>query len=213
MRRGRAAAAATVVVFAAAMTTHRADAQTLEITPTIGYETAGSYPPTEPGAPAALRADAARVEGVFVDYRLFRNLDAEFAWVSNSTTYSQQDPLTGAFSTAFSTRINQFQFGGLYHLRDRDAAMRPYVVGSLGFTHDGNGGAGDRTSFAFGLGGGAKFEPSRYVGARIEARWLPTYGSSTPGTVCDDYFGFCYTDTFPNYLQRVVFTAGVIIRL
>ena len=99
------------------------------------------------------------------------NVQAEFYWVGNSTTYSQQSTTTGQFGQAFNTSINQYQFGALYHLRDRDHAWRPYLAGSLGFTHDANDGvAPNRIAFGVGLGGGVKDEPSRHVGLRDDAR-------------------------------------------
>jgi outer membrane protein with beta-barrel domain len=187
-------------------------AQTVEITPFVGYETSGSYPLENPADVQALRADAGRTYGFFADYRLMQNLQGEFYWVGNKTTYSQQSTATGAYSTAFNTRIDQYQFGALYHLRDRDHAWRPYLAGSLGFTHDSNGGVADnRTAFGLGLGGGFKYEPSRHFGVRVDARWMPTYGSSGLGTYCDEFYG-CYQDTVANYLQRFNAVMGLVIR-
>ena len=193
---------------------HPAAAQTIEVTPFVGFETAGSYPLENPGAVQALRAEAGATHGLFVDYRLMQNVQAEFYWVSNATTYTQQSAATGDYGQPFSTHINQYQFGALYHLRDRDYALRPYIAGSLGFTHDSNDGAmADRTALSFGIGGGVKYEASRHVGFRGDARWLPTYGSSSPATFCDyEYYGGCYQDTTGNYLQRFTMTIGLIIR-
>ena len=191
----------------------RVCAQTVEVTPFVGYETAGEYPPENPNDIQTLRADAARTHGFFFDYRLLRNVQAEFLWVNNATTYvaTPTDPAQAA--RTFRTSIDQYQVGGLFHLRDRDAAVRPYLAAGLGVTHDSNGGAlPNRSAFGFSLGGGLKYEPTRRVGARIDARWMPTYGSSEYGTACD-VEGFCYPDNIANYLERVNITAGLVIRL
>lgn len=191
-----------------------ASAQTIEITPFAGYETSGSYPLESPTAIQALRADASAMYGFFFDYRVIQNVQAEFLWIHNATTYSASSTDTpDQFAPAFHTAINQFQFGGLFLLRDRQFAFRPYLAGGLGFTHDSNEGAyPDRTAFSFSLGGGLKYQPSSHVGIRADARWIPTYGSSALGTSCD-YDGFCYPDTYRNFLQRISLMAGITLRL
>ena len=126
-------------------------AQTIEITPFVGYESSGSYPLQNSTDVQALRADAGRTYGFFADVRLMQNVQGEFYWIGNPTTYSQQSASTGIYGNAFDSRIDQYQFGALYHLRDRDHSWRPYLAGSLGFTHESNGGvAANRTAFGVG---------------------------------------------------------------
>ena len=126
------------------------------------------------------------------------------------------------YGQAFTSHINEFQFGGLAYVRDKAKTLRPYVVGSLGFTHDGDGaGNPGRTAFGFGLGGGIRYALASHLALRTEARWMPTYGSSGIGTVCDSGFdgygygygyGGCYDATVHNYLQRFNFDIGLTIR-
>lgn len=189
-------------------------AQTIEITPFAGYETSGSYPLENPIDVQALRADAASTYGFFFDYPIVQNVQAEFMWTHTNTTYSAATTANpDLFSPAFHTSIDQYQFGGLFHLRDREFALRPYVAGSLGFTHDSNeGGTPNRSAFSLSIGGGLEYQPSRYLGFRADARWMPTYGSSFDATYCD-FDGFCYPDTVRNFLQRISLTAGVTLRL
>ena len=52
-----------------------------------------------------------------------------------------------------------------------------------------------------------KYSFGRHLGWRGDARYLPTYGSSS-GNTCD-FYG-CYT--IHNYLQRGSFTTGLIIK-
>ncbi len=202
-------------------------AQRIEITPFAGWETSGSFPLTAPTTDTqALRADSQVTYGLAFDYRLTENVEAEFFWADNPTTYSAQSATTGEFAQAYNTRIDQYQFGGLYLLGDKDNSLRPFLSLSLGFTHDSNNNAApDRTAFGVGVGGGIKYMASKHVGLRADARWMPTYGSAGVGTFCDyggggldygydpyGYGGGCYQDTIHNYLQRFNFTVGVTIR-
>lgn len=206
-----------------------ARAQTLskiEITPFVGWETSGSYPidtTTNPSSDVqAFRADAGKTFGFDLDYALGDDFAVEFMWADNPTTYSAQSAATGLWSEAFPSHINQYQFGGLYYARDKGKALRPFVVASVGFTHDADGGGNPgRTALGFGVGGGVKYRLASHFALRTEARWLPTYGSSGLGTVCDsgygDYFGYgggdyCYNGTVHNYLQRFNFAVGITIR-
>src|SRR5579864_264508 len=127
-----------------------ARAQRIEVTPFVGWETAGSYPLTNSTDFQALRADANKTFGVAFDYLLTNNIQAEFLWADNPTTYSGQSLTTGEYSQAFTSHINQYQFGALYLFGDNQTTLRPYIVGSIGFTHDGDGGGNlARTALGF----------------------------------------------------------------
>jgi hypothetical protein len=189
-----------------------ATAQALEVTPFIGYETSGSYPLENPTTVEAFRADAAKMYGAFVDYSVAGNVEVELEWAHNPTTYSAQDALTGQYSQAFATSINQYQLGALYYLRDRGNAWRPYVAGSIGFTHDSNSGDNPgRTAIGFGLGGGVTRALSTHFGLRADVRWMPTFGSDEMSSACDD-FGNCYPTTFHHFLQRFDIAIGLVVR-
>ncbi|HVZ24061.1 MAG TPA: hypothetical protein VG871_23470 [Vicinamibacterales bacterium] len=217
-----------VVLALTAATAAPAAAQRIEVTPFVGWETAGSYPLPDSTTTQALQADAQATYGFAFDYDIMRNVEAEFLWATNPTTYSAQSAATGAFTQAYKSRIDQYQFGALYLWGDNATPLRPYMVVSMGFTHDGNGDAAPgRSAIAFGAGGGIKYAFSHHVGFRGEARWIPTYGNSSLGTFCDfggdlgygydpygygGYGGGCYQDTVHNFLQRFNFTVGLTIR-
>ena len=187
-----------------------------EITPFVGYETSGSYPVTtfSTGGITApideLRANAAAAFGVFLDRNLSENFQLEFMWNRNNTSYSAHDVLTQSYFNAFHSDIDQYQFGGLYMFLGSEHRLRPYGVLSVGFTHDTNGGGNpNRTEFSWSIGGGVKYSLVRHLGLRGDIRYLPTYGSSSPGTYCDPFFG-CYTTTVHNYLNRVSMVGGIV---
>ena len=190
-----------------------AQVHNFEVTPFVGFETRGSYPVQNSVSVDALRANGNVSFGTFLDYSVTENMQAEFLWAHNPTSYSEHTIVTPQYIKAFNTQIDQFQFGGLFFLRGSGHKLRPYMGGGVGFTHDTNGGGNaNRTALGFSLGGGVKYNVARHLGFRGDVRWMPTYGSSNLGTFCDE-FGFCYTGTVRNYLQRVNLSLGVTFRL
>ena len=189
-----------------------------EVSPFVGYETSASYPlsvfsGTVPTTPInRLRVNDALAFGTFLDYNLTENGQIEFMWNRNNTTYSARSILTNTYSKAFDSTIDQYQFGGLYMFRGSDHRLRPYFAGSVGFTHDSNGGGNsNRTEFSFSIGGGVKYYVNRHFGLRGDARYLPTYGSSSYSTYCDPFYG-CYNAKVAHFLNRGSFVGGVIFR-
>jgi opacity protein-like surface antigen len=191
------------------------ETQKWEISPFGGYETSGSFPITNGTSPFTvdrLRANAGRSFGSFIDYSLSDSFQAELMWDRNSTSFSEQNAITGAYTKAFNSDIDLFHFGILFMFRDPDKSLRPYVAGGIGFSHQFNGGmTNNRTDFSYGIGGGVKYFPTRHVGFRADARFVPSYANSSPGTYCDE-FGFCYLANVPHYLDRGNFTGGIIFR-
>jgi hypothetical protein len=186
-----------------------------EITPFAGYETSGSYsvtPDINGFGATSLRINSALSYGGFVDYSLTRNFQAEFMYDRNDTSYSDRVFPNPSYTRAFSTHVNQFQFGGDYMLLGPSHRLRPYLAGSIGFTYEDNGlGVPNRTDFAFSVGGGVKYFLTSHIGLRADARYMPTYANSSDQTFCDPFFG-CYTARTPNYQSRGNFVGGIIFR-
>ena len=201
-------------------TSHSIQAQgRFEVTPFAGYETSGSYPISvfasngEVAAPInKLRVNDALSYGTFLGFNLTENSQLEFMWDRNNTSYSARNALTGDYFKAYDSDIDQYQFGGLYMLRNSEHRLRPYIAGSLGFTHDSNSnGTPNRTEFSYSIGGGVKYYVNRHVGFRGDARFMPTYGSSSNATYCDPFFG-CYSAKVSHYLNRGNFVGGILFR-
>jgi hypothetical protein len=204
--------AAAVVFLLAAIPAHGQGR--FEIDPFVGYETSASYPISLNGGPAGsdpidrLRVNGATAWGTFLDYRLTENFEPEFMWNRNNTSYDAHDLLTNSYIPAYHSVIDQFQFGGIYMFRNSEVKLRPYVAASVGFTHDSNGDSTpNRTEFSYSLGGGVKYYVTPHIGFRADARYLPTYGSSSNALYC--YFG-CYYASVSHYLNRGSFTGGLV---
>ena len=194
------------------------DLKKWEVSPFVGYETGGSYPVTNSFTIDRLRANSGMSFGTFIGYSLTENSQAEFMWARNNTSFSGRnaanpnDPNFHTYSKAFNSDLDQFQFGFLYMLKNSERKLRPFIAGSIGFTHESNdSGTSNRTLLAFGLGGGVKYELNRHFSLRGDLRWLPSRANKTPDLVCDQFFG-CYEQNVSNYLQFVNFTGGFAFR-
>jgi Outer membrane protein beta-barrel domain len=187
-----------------------------EVTPFVGYETSASYPLSYQNNNSQTPIDRLRVNdalafGTFLGFNLTENAQLEVMWDRNNTSFSAHNPFTGDYFNAFHSVIDQYQFGGLYMLRNSEHKLRPYIAGSLGFTHEFNSnGNPDRTEFAYSLGGGVKYYLTRHIGLRGDIRYMPTYGSSSYETYCDYFYG-CYSAKVSHYLNRANFVGGVIL--
>ena len=190
-----------------------------EVSPMIGYETHGSYPIDStssnlnqvPPTVDRIQVDGGMSYGGMIDYSLGQNLQFEFMYLRNPTTYSQHDYTTGATTPIYDSTVNMFQWGVLAQFRV-DQKLRPYIAGGLGFAHESNSDLNaNRTAFAYNLGGGAKYFINDHFGFRGDLRYMPTYGNSGQGVQCN-YFGSCYQATVRNYEKRVNFGGGIILR-
>lgn len=196
-------------------------AEKWEVTPFVGFETRGSYPlnPTSPLVTANnLRVDGATSFGTFIGYSITPNAQFEFMWDRNMTSYSVQPSPGAAYSKAYNSDVDQYQFGLNYSFLGEDRKLRPYVAGSLGFTHEFNSSISPtvpspptRLDFSYSIGGGIKYELTRHIAFRGDARYMPTYANSSLALYCDPFFG-CYTAKVSNYQHRGNFVAGLAFR-
>jgi hypothetical protein len=108
-----------------------------------------------------------------------------------------------------------------YHFRSPAVPVRPYLIGGFGFTtypslsfttaagESREIGGSNRLTTTF--GGGLKAYKGQ-IGARLEARWTPTYiKSQYTGWWCDEYWG-CYLTEKSQYSNQIELSGGVIFR-
>ncbi len=184
-----------------------------EVTPFVGYETNGSYPLTSSTVTInALRINGAASFGTFIGYSFTPNVEFEFMWDRNLTSYSDQRTPGAAYMKAYNSSVDQYQFGALFTILGEEHKWRPYIAGGLGFTHEFNsGGNPARLDFSYSIGGGVKYALTRHLSFRGDARYMPTYANSSLATYCDPFYG-CYNAKVSNYQHRGNFVGGLAIR-
>lgn len=118
-------------------------------------------------------------------------------------------------------KINNYHGYYAYNFGEADAEVRPYILFGLGATHYSDmaatvGGTSQditgETRFSGTGAFGVKVYPDENVGIRFEARWTPTYITSTAaGWWCDPYWG-CYTVGNAHYAHQFELAAGISFR-
>jgi hypothetical protein len=109
---------------------------------------------------------------------------------------------------SYNSDLDQYQFGLLYMFFGADHKLRPYAAGSLGFTHEFNsGGNPTRTDFSDSLGGGVKYELTRHIALRGDARFMPTYANSSLAQYCEILSSAAIRPRYPT-----ISTAGILSR-
>ena len=87
------------------------------------------------------------------------------------------------------------------------ATTEPAATGPVVSSFDPTSGKQDgETKLSFNAGAGLKWLPSKRFGARLQARYTPTWLDDASSELCDP-FGFCQ-----DWLHQLELTAGVVIR-
>jgi hypothetical protein len=103
----------------------------------------------------------------------------------------------------------------LLHFKDSESRVQPFVLVGAGVTNL----APDRsnvssiTRFAWVFGGGVKYNFSKHLGLRLQAKWSPTYiNTTTEGVWCDPFWGGCWAKGDSVFLQEIDGTVGLTFR-
>ena len=194
----------------------------VEIAPMVGFESGSSVPTQiqldQNGNPTSTIDNIGVAKGLsygaFVDLSKWQNFAFEFMFMRNPTHYTNHDAASDLTFTTYHADIDQYQFGGIFHLAPADAKLRPYFGAGIGFAHDSNStnfNSNGNTSFAFNFGGGVKYYPTKHFGFRADARYMPSYADTISGLVCDQFYG-CYTGSQKKYFNRFNTTAGITFK-
>jgi hypothetical protein len=140
--------------------------------------------------------------------------EVEFLWSHQASTLE----ITGA-GPMLSGDMNVDTFHGnfIYNVGDEGMVARPFIFIGLGATTYGDAKFTARTlpgltKFSWALGGGVKAYPSRHVGVKAMARWVPTYIHSTGyGWWCDPFYG-CGVAGNMNYANQFEISGGITAR-
>jgi opacity protein-like surface antigen len=178
-------------------------AQGLEATALAGYTTAGG-----------LEHDARTVEdlklkggftwGASVGFFFSPRLGVEVSWARQGSAVE----LTTAQASAelFDVTIDQLQGSFVYQFGGADSRWHPFACAGAGVAIFGATDIEGESKLALNVGAGLKWLPSKRFGARLQARYTPTWLHDASSDRCDP-FGFCQ-----DWLHQFEMTAGVIVR-
>ena len=158
-----------------------------EFTPFLGYRTSLSFPvePHVTGMNPRVVLDASPSYGVSFGMRLKNEDDlVEIRW-ARQDSYVHAEDIT---PQPPRQRVILDQFHGDFshepYIEDWPSWVRPFVLGSVGATHVSGSTNLSFTRFSFGLGGGIRFYPSRHLGFKIQAEWLPVFADPNVAFIC-----------------------------
>jgi opacity protein-like surface antigen len=106
----------------------------------------------------------------------------------------------------FDVNVDQLQGSFIYQFRGAEARIRPFLSAGLGAALFGAPNLESETKLSFGLGAGLKWLPTSRIGARLQARYTPTYLHDGSSNFCDP-FGFCQ-----DWLHQFELTGGLVFR-
>lgn len=165
-----------------------ATAQThkVELTPFVGYMFGGEVNVWD--GSMSIKDDMNY--GLVLDFVLNRNTELEASYTRMDTELVYDEFKVGK-RPIYSTSVNVWQFGGQYRFNPQET-VRPFLSGTLGFTHYGVGekldddapNVSSDTFFSIVLGGGVKIFPSERIGIRLAGHLYSTILSSGGGFWC-----------------------------
>lgn len=167
-----------------------------DVTPFIGYRTSISFPvePHVTGTNPRVLVDASPSYGLSFGVRLRDEDDLfEMRWARQDSYLHSED--INPQATRQRVIIDQFH-GDFSHegvVEDLPQWAKPFAVASIGATRVSSNTGINFTRFSFGIGGGVRFYPSRHVGFKVQAQWLPLliepYGAFICGAGCIIHVG------------------------
>lgn len=179
-------------------------AQTVEISPFVGYRLGGDF--FERVTSQAVDLDGAPAIGGVVNVAMHDGLWFEGLFTRQDAQVSVPGgPLLPA--TRWRITVDHWLAGGLQEFGQGRA--RPFLTGLLGLTRYGAEGDNE-IRFVISAGGGAKLRPTRHLGARVDGRVFTTFADVEGRTiVCSP--GFCLIALSTDVVWQAEFSAAVVI--
>jgi opacity protein-like surface antigen len=106
----------------------------------------------------------------------------------------------------FDVTIDQLQGSFVYQFGGADSRWRPFLCAGAGVAIFGATDFASETKLALNVGAGLKWLPSKRLGARLQAKYTPTYLNDKGSDFCDP-FGFCQ-----DWLHQFELMGGVVVR-
>jgi opacity protein-like surface antigen len=153
--------------------------------------------------------------GVSGGYVIGKRTSVEFTWNHNQADALAQSISGGADRKVFTLNTNQYLGDFLVHFTDNEDRLRPFILLGAGVTNL----SPDRshlssiTRFAWAFGGGVKYNLSKHLGLRLQAKWSPVYiTTATEGIWCNPFWAGCWAKGDSIFLQQFDGTAGLTFR-
>lgn len=186
MRNRWVALAGTVVALTAFAVPASAQTHKVELTPFVGYMFGGEVNVWN----GSMSVKDDMNYGLVLDFVLNRNTELEASYTRMDTELVYDEWQVGK-RPIYTTSVNVWQFGGQYRFNPTET-VRPFISGTLGFTHYSVGDQLDadapqmssETFFSMVFGGGVKIFPSERIGIRLAGHLYSTILSSGSGFWC-----------------------------
>jgi hypothetical protein len=181
-----------------------ASAQTVEVSPLVGYRFGGDFFERVTNQPVDL--DGAQAVGGVVNVAMHDGLWFEGLYSHQEARVDVPGNPLGP-STRWRITVDHWLAGGLQEFGQGRA--RPFLTGMLGLTRYGAQGDNE-IRFVISAGGGAKLRPTRHFGARVDGRVFATFADIDGRTiVCSP--GFCLVSLSADVVWQAEFSGAVVI--
>ena len=181
-------------------------AQTVEVSPFVGYRFGGGFFERITGQPVDL--DGAPAVGAVVNLKLrARGLFAEALFTHQESRVTFPGGLF-AGPAQWRITVDHWQGGGLQEFGASRRA-RPFLTGLLGVTRYAAEGDNE-IRFTAGAGGGVKLMPVRHVGVRLDGRVFATFADVNGRAIaCSP--GVCLVAFDADIVWQAEFSAGLVV--
>jgi opacity protein-like surface antigen len=122
--------------------------------------------------------------GVFFSPRL----GVEASWAHMGSGVEQST--TQASQELFDVTIDQIQGSLVYQFGGAESRVRPFLTAGAGAAVFSAADLDSETKLSLNIGAGLKWLPSRRIGVRLQAKYIPTFLNDKVSDFCDP-FGFC----------------------
>jgi hypothetical protein len=157
-----------------------------DFSPFIGYRTSMSFliEPHVSGTTPSIVLGASSSFGASFGVRLQEDGLVEVRWARQDSHF-QSDGISPPLPRQH-VLLDQFHgdFSREYTVDEWRPWAKPYALLSVGLTHTSGRPDLNFTRFSFGIGGGIRFYPSRHIGFKIQAEWLPVLVDPQVSVIC-----------------------------
>jgi opacity protein-like surface antigen len=177
--------------------------QGLEVTALAGYTTPGGIQ-HDTRTLDELKLAGSFTWGASLGFFFSPRLGVEASWARQGS--GVEISTAQASAEMFNVTIDQLQGSLVYRFGGAQSRFRPFLTVGAGAALFSSTDLPGETKLSFGVGGGLKWLPTQVIGARLQARYTPTYLHDSSSDFCDP-FGFCQ-----DWLHQFELTGAVVFR-